>query len=94
MKFTQQLSMHLNGGREFSELHYNIFADDKPTTLKRLTRTNGSPGYIKTQDVIWDTARPDEADAMFDVLASKGVGLSEWILKYAEKYLATTDRPP
>jgi hypothetical protein len=35
MKFTQRMTMHLNGGRKFSELHYAILADGKPTNLKR-----------------------------------------------------------
>jgi len=79
IKFTQRMTMHLNGGSKFSELRYEILADDKPTTLKRTTRTSGSPKYLKTQDVIWDTRDPDAPEAIFDVLATKGVGMTEWL---------------
>jgi hypothetical protein len=79
MKFTQRMTMHLNGGDKFSELRYDILADGKPTNLKRVTRTNGRPKYLKTQDVIWDTTKPDDPAAAFDVLATKGVGLQEWL---------------
>lgn len=79
MKFTQKLSMHLNGGKTFSELQHNIFADGKATNLKRCVRTNGRPKYLKTMDVIWDATRPNDPTASFDVLATQGVGMQEWL---------------
>lgn len=74
--FTQRMTMHLNGGSKFSELRFDILADGKPTTLKRVTRTNGRPKYMKTQDLFWDTCDPD---AFFDMLAAKGVGVTAWL---------------
>jgi hypothetical protein len=71
--------MHLNGGKKFSELQYNIFADGKPTNLKRVTRTDGSPNYVKTVDVIWDVTKPDDPEAAFSVLETKGAGMQAWL---------------
>jgi hypothetical protein len=79
VKFTQQMAMHLNGGSKFSELRYKIFADGKPTTFMRVTRTDGSPKYTKTQDVIFDTTRPDDPAACYDVLNAKPGGLQAWL---------------
>ena len=73
MKFTQRMMMHLNGGSEFSQLNYAIFADGKPTNLSRVTRTGGSPKYLKTVDVISD------GQSEFDVLATRAVGMEEWL---------------
>jgi hypothetical protein len=90
MKFTQQLTMHLNGGREFSELHYDILADGKRTNLKRHTRTDGSPRYLKTIDVIYEATKADDPAAQFDMLATRGAGLQEWL----EAHVQLTDPQP
>ncbi len=71
---TQRLTMHLNGGSKFSELRYEIDADGTPTGIRRLRRTGGSPRYLITDDFLW---RGGES---FDVLATKGVGMKDWIL--------------
>lgn len=84
MIFTQRMTMHLNGGSKFSELHYDILADGKPTNLKRSTRTSGRPKYIKTDDVIYDKGDPDNPEKCFDVLAAKGVGLVAWLEAHAK----------
>lgn len=71
-KWTQGMTLHLNGGSEFSELHYSIKYDGQEIGIRR-TRTNGRPRYLKTIDVI--QIGNDE----FDVLATKGVGMAEWL---------------
>lgn len=74
--------MHLNGGNKFSRLVYAIAADGMDTGITRITETSGSPKYIKTTDQFVD------GDKSFDVLATKGVGLIDWILaRIAEKEL-------
>lgn len=73
MKFTQQMTMHLNGGSKFTQLNYAIFADGKPTNLTRTTRTGGSPQYLKTMDCIGD------GNEVFDVLSARGVGVEDWV---------------
>ncbi len=72
---TQSMTMHLNGGSKFSELHYMILADGEETGIQRLRRTDGSPKYI-TQDVL---TRGEES---FDVLETRGVGMIDWILAH------------
>lgn len=78
MKFTQKMSMHLNGGSKFSQFNFDIFADGKPTNLHRVTRTGGSPKYLKTQDIISD------GELQFDVLATRGVGMEQWLSEHVK----------
>ena len=78
MKFTQKMSMHLNGGSKFSQLNFDIFADGKPTNLTRVTRTAGSPKYLKTVDVISD------GESRFDVLQTRGVGMEKWLTEHVK----------
>lgn len=77
-KFTQRMTTHLNGGSKFSELRYSVFRDGEPTAVRRVTRTNGSPKYLKTQDVFL------LGEEVFDVLATKGAGLEEWLTAHAK----------
>jgi hypothetical protein len=76
---TQRMTMHLNGGSEFSELHYAIFADGVDAGITRHTRTDGRPKYLITHDLF----RCGEEE--FDVLATRGVGAKEWILAHLPK---------
>jgi hypothetical protein len=69
----QRMTMHLNGGSEFSQLHYEVLADGKPTGITRVTITDGSPRYKKTKDEFIS------GDESFDVMETKGVGLKEWL---------------
>lgn len=73
MKFTQSLTMHLNGGKDFSALQYKILCDGKPTNIIRVRKTGGSPKYLITSDIF--ACGKEE----FDNLAAKGVGLQEWL---------------
>ena len=73
MKFTQTMTMHLNGGRKFSQLHYKVLCDGKETDITRHTATSGSPKYLKTSDVF------KCGDDEFDMLATKGKGLMAWL---------------
>jgi hypothetical protein len=47
-KLTQVMTLHLNGGSKFSELHYKILADGAETGITLHERTNGSPNYKYT----------------------------------------------
>jgi len=72
-KWTQKMSMHLNGGSEFSQLNHDVYADGEPTGIVRVTRTSGSPKYLKTVDKLCDGSEE------FDVLATRGVGMEDWL---------------
>lgn len=76
--FTQKMTMHLNGGRDFSELHFRVFANGEPTSIVHLRRTNGRPKYTITQDLFFCGDDPDG----FDVLETRGVGLRQWLLEH------------
>ena len=77
-KFTQRMTMHLNGGNDFSALTYEVMKDGHPAGIARQTRTNGSPEYLKTVDVF---VAADGSE--FDVLATKGEGLMGWLESHA-----------
>lgn len=72
-KWTQTMTMHLNGGSKFSSLVYKILCDGKETNIQRATATNGSPRYLKTADEFLC------GDDVYDMLARKGEGLEEWL---------------
>jgi hypothetical protein len=72
-KFTQRMMMHLNGGREYSLLNYEVMRDGKPTQITRSTATNGSPQYLITSDVF--RCGDDE----FDVMKKPCGNLQEWL---------------
>lgn len=78
MKFTQSMTMHLNGGSKFSQLHYKILADGKETGITRHTATNGSPQYLTTADEL------HFGSETFDVMETRGVGMMEWIETHAK----------
>lgn len=84
---TQTMTMHLNGGSKFSELRYKILADGANTGITRYTRTNGSPKYLKTVDALVN------GNESFDILATKGVGMKEWLLAQIEKNKAEGEQP-
>ncbi len=71
--FTRRRLMHLNGGREWSSTTYEIFRDDQPTGIIRFRKTNGSPKYLITEDLLW------KDEESFDVMATQGVGMQEWL---------------
>lgn len=75
-KLTQRMTMHLNGGSKFSELHYKILADDEETGITRHVRTDGSPKYLTTVDVLCC------GEETFDVLETRGVGMIDWIFAH------------
>ena len=76
IKFTQQMTRHLNGGSKFSELHYRVYADGVETPITRHKRTNGSPNYLITVDVFVC------GDDRFDVRETKGAGLTDWLIAH------------
>jgi hypothetical protein len=78
-RLTQSMTMHLNGGSKFSELHYKILANGKETGITRYKRTSGSPGYLVTDDFLLSGGHGGEE---FDVLATKGSGMVDWILAH------------
>jgi hypothetical protein len=71
------MTMHVNGGNKFSELHYRIYANGVETPITHYRRTNGSPKYLITDEVF----RCGEEE--FDVMATKGVGLLDWLRAHA-----------
>ena len=77
MNFTQLMMMHLNGGSKFSQLNFEVYADGKPCGIQRITRTAGSPDYLKTVDQM-KAANGD----IFDVLATRGVGMEQWLIEH------------
>lgn len=79
MKFTEQMTMHLNGGSEFSELRYRVYGDGRELPITHARRTDGSPKYLITDDMFRCTC-----GAEFDRLAAKGVGLVAWLTQHAE----------
>lgn len=78
-KLTKRMTMHLNGGNKFSELHYEVLADGKLTGITQHRRTNGSPKYLITDD-IWRCG-----DDEFDARAVNNVGLLDWIKAHLPK---------
>lgn len=76
--FTQKLHMHLNGGSKFSKLIYDVFRDGQPTGIVHARTTNGSPKYLITDDAL------GKGDEVFDILATKGVGMQEWLEAHSE----------
>lgn len=76
IKFTQRVQMHLNGGSKFSVLEYNVLADDKPTEIKRVKRTDGRPKYLITDDCFCC------GDDEFDNLTARPGELKEWLLAH------------
>jgi hypothetical protein len=71
--FTQRMTMHINGGSQFSELHYEIMADGMLCGITRHTRTTGRPKYTKIADEF------HAGDKTFDLLKTRGVGMQEWL---------------
>jgi len=79
MKFTENLTMHLNGGSKFSELHYRVMGDGRELAITHHRRTGGRPKYLITDDVFHCKA----CGADFDALASKRVGLLDWLAEHS-----------
>ncbi len=77
--YTQKMTMHLNGGNTFSELHYSILADGVETGITRHTRTYGSPHYLKIADEL------HAGEDTFDVLANRAVGMIAWIESHLDR---------
>jgi hypothetical protein len=72
-KWSEQMTMHLNGGSTYSELHYQVFHHGKKTKITHHVRTNGSPKYLITADEF------HAGEATFDRMATKGKGLTAWL---------------
>lgn len=87
-KLTMQMTMHLNGGSEFSRLVFDVLADGNPTGIVRRKTTTGSPKYLITEDVFFC------GDEQFDNLAARGVGCKEWILAHLPTPTAGAEATP
>lgn len=87
MKFTESMTLHLNGGSKFSELHSRVSGDGRELPIMHRRRTDGSPKYLITDDVFHCTA----CDAEFDRLAAEGAGLVDWLTEHAGH---AADAPP
>jgi hypothetical protein len=79
MKLTQQMTLHVNGGENFSELHYKVLADGKETGITIHKRTNGRPEYKYTAYEI------HYGEETFDALAAHGKGMTKWIEERAKR---------
>jgi len=84
--FTAKMSLHLNGGSEFSVLAYDVFYKGKPTEITRSTKTDGSPHYKKVSD------RFICGDDEFDVLERGKEGLMDWLVAHTKKSKAQPSR--
>lgn len=87
-EFTQKMMMHLNGGSKFSELRFRILSDGKETSVTRVKRTSGSPRYLITVDLFSDGKEE------FDVMATRGIGLREWLETHAVADLKSPANSP
>lgn len=76
--FTERMTMHLNGGSEFSELHFRVLVDGHETPIRHHRRTDGSPKYRITDDV-FACACGAELDRRADPRAS----LRDWLREHA-----------
>lgn len=74
-KMTRRMTMHLNGGSDFSELQYEWFADGNPTGIRQYVRTDGRPQYKVMVNVC------THGDEEYDLLKGDSHGLAEWVLK-------------
>ena len=72
-QLTQHMTLHLNGGSKFSELHYAIHADGEPTGITLHKRTDGRPEYRYTDVVLRD------GEVEVDLLAEDAPDAVEWI---------------
>lgn len=86
MKFTETMTMHLNGGSLFSELHFRVLGDGRELPITHHRRTDGRPKYLVTDDVF----RCTKCGAEFDVRATRRVGLMDWLIEHAG-HAATED---
>lgn len=65
------MSMHLNGGDKFSQLNFRLYRNKVFSGIIRITRTGGSPKYLKTVDEL----QAVNGDT-YDVLAKRGLDLN------------------
>jgi hypothetical protein len=87
-KFTQSMTMHLNGGKSYSELHFRVYVDGCETPITRHKRTNGSPRYLITDDNFVC------GEDRFDNFVARGVGLREWLIAHCNPGPAEPDPEP
>ncbi len=69
--WTKSMTLHMNGGSEFSELHYKILHDGKESGITQHIRTDGSPDYKEVANEF------HAGEATFDLLKDKG--LDAWL---------------
>jgi hypothetical protein len=77
--FSYKLTMNLKGDG-FSLLHYRVFRDGKLTEINRSQRTTGKPKFRITSDML----AVGEHKHIFDILATKGQGMQEWLETFSE----------
>jgi phosphoribosylformylglycinamidine (FGAM) synthase-like enzyme len=73
-ELTTKLTMHVNGGSKFSELHYEVLADKQPTGITIHKRTDGSPNYRYTAFEV------QCGEETLDVLKAPNGAMKRWIL--------------
>lgn len=72
-KLTQRLTLHLNGGSDFSERHTAIMADGQETGISLHERTDGSPDYHYTAREL------HYGQEMLDLMQKEGPEPMKWI---------------
>jgi hypothetical protein len=72
-QLTQRMTLHLNGGNKFSQLHYEVLANGEPTGVTIHKYTDGSPNYKYTGFFVRC------GDEELDVLADRKTNIEEWI---------------
>ncbi len=73
-QLAEHMTMYVDGGGKFTEMRYRVYADGEPTNIYREKRTSGRPRYEITDDILRC------GDEVFDIKATKGVGVKEWIV--------------
>ena len=71
--FTEQMTLHVNGGDSYSQLHYDVYRDGKKTNVTHHVATDGSPKYLITADEFHC------GEETFDRKATNGKGLVAWL---------------
>lgn len=71
-ELTQRTAMHIRGSG-YSVIEFEIFADGKPTKIRRVTRTNGKAPYLKEVDSLVYCGEE------FNLLDRKGQSAAAWI---------------
>lgn len=77
--YTKKMTMHLNGGSDYSKMVNRVYKDDEETDVYQHIETDGSPSYKIVSSVFL------VGDQKFDVIATNAVGLIKWLDEVTEQ---------